>query len=297
MNRDFAWIAIAYVAALIAACITYLFSADLFSGSSLTHIHLWQMLVADVVATLVIFAFSCGFANSSFYDAYWSVAPPLIVLGWMMVFDQYDMRTLLVLLLVLLWAIRLTHNWARGWQGLSHVDWRYVNLKNSTGIFYPVVNLLGIQMLPTILVFLGCIPLYFAISSNASVLSLVDLSWLGVGFGALWLEYRADNVLRAFRQDPQNQGQVLVKDVWSWCRHPNYLGELGFWLALAVYGFITTSNLWSWLGFVCMVVLFVGISIPMIDKRQLENKPDYATYKKTLPALLPLGLFRSQAAD
>ena len=32
---------------------------------------------ADVAATLVVFLFSLLYRNSSFYDAYWSVAPPI----------------------------------------------------------------------------------------------------------------------------------------------------------------------------------------------------------------------------
>lgn len=40
-----------------------------------------EVLIADVVATTVIFGFSVAFRNSSWYDAYWSVAPPLIAAG------------------------------------------------------------------------------------------------------------------------------------------------------------------------------------------------------------------------
>ena len=40
---------------------------------------LWlDSLVADGLATLVVFAFSRAYHNSSFYDAYWSVIPPLL---------------------------------------------------------------------------------------------------------------------------------------------------------------------------------------------------------------------------
>jgi hypothetical protein len=40
---------------------------------------LWlDTLVADVLATLVVFAFSRAYRNSSFYDAYCSVIPPLL---------------------------------------------------------------------------------------------------------------------------------------------------------------------------------------------------------------------------
>ncbi|MEL6340988.1 MAG: hypothetical protein AAFQ65_13850, partial [Myxococcota bacterium] len=35
--------------------------------------------VADVVATLVVFAAGVMFRNASFYDPYWSVAPPVLM--------------------------------------------------------------------------------------------------------------------------------------------------------------------------------------------------------------------------
>src|ERR1700759_5842637 len=44
---------------------------------------LWlDTLVADVLGTLVIFAFSRAYRNSSFYDAYWSVIPPVLLFYW-----------------------------------------------------------------------------------------------------------------------------------------------------------------------------------------------------------------------
>jgi steroid 5-alpha reductase family enzyme len=39
-------------------------------------------LLADIVATLVVFAFSAWYRNASTYDPYWSVIPVLIVLYW-----------------------------------------------------------------------------------------------------------------------------------------------------------------------------------------------------------------------
>ena len=43
---------------------------------------LWlDTLIADLLATLVIFVFSRIYRNSSFYDAHWSVIPPLLLAG------------------------------------------------------------------------------------------------------------------------------------------------------------------------------------------------------------------------
>jgi len=197
-----------------------------------------------------------------------------------------DARHWLVGALVILWSVRLTHNWARGWTGLSHVDWRYIDLQNKTGVFFPLVDLFGIQLFPTLLVFLGTLPLWY-LSQAGAPFGVLDGLWIVIGYAALWLEFRADNVLREHRLDATNAGKVLQSDVWSWCRHPNYLGEIGFWLSLGVAGFLATGITLNWLGIAAMIALFVGVSIPMIDKRQLANKADYADYRARVPSLIP----------
>lgn len=284
-RHKFFWIRCAYLCALGAGLMIIAFTP--------TQSPLLQALFADIAATIVIFAFSCVFRNSSFYDPYWSVAPPLLMIFWMISYNVFDPRLGLILLLTTLWSIRLTHNWARGWRGLAHIDWRYVDLRAKTGIFFPIVDFLGIQMFPTLLVFVGCLPFWLLASQTGmqpsvyATLIPADLIWLLIGASAVWLEFRADNILRAFRLNPENSQQVLDYDVWSWCRHPNYLGEIGFWLALAIAGYLASGSLYAWVGFVAMVMLFIGISIPMIDKRQLGNKSKYAAYHKQVPSLIP----------
>jgi len=71
MTKAYILICVSYLLALAAAWITLAFVADY-------HLMI-QVLIADVVATIVIFAFSVVFKNSSFYDAYWSVIPMVIV--------------------------------------------------------------------------------------------------------------------------------------------------------------------------------------------------------------------------
>ncbi len=65
---------------------------------------------ADLAATGTIFAFSLAFNNSSFYDAYWSVAPIVIALFLLLnpTGNVNLTRQGMVLLLVFLWGIRLT---------------------------------------------------------------------------------------------------------------------------------------------------------------------------------------------
>src|SRR5215813_10298281 len=94
---------------------------------------------ADFTATVVIFSFSVIVHNSSMYDPYWSVAPVPIALYWLHQPDSNgfaNARHVLIVALLSLWALRLTANWASGWHGLGHQDWRYRQIKQQVGRLY-----------------------------------------------------------------------------------------------------------------------------------------------------------------
>ena len=252
---------------------------------------IFEAALADAVATAVVFAFSVGWRNSSLYDPYWSVAPPLLALyWWIQAGYPLDLPVVAMFGLVGLWSVRLTLNWLKGWQGLDHEDWRYRQLQAQTGVWYWPVSLLGIHFFPTLLVFLGCLPVYAVImASEPPVGWLVRLSVL-VGVAALLLETRADLELHRFRAHRRSAAEVLDAGVWRWCRHPNYLGEIGFWVALAGLALsVGAPVLWACGGALAMVGLFAGISIPMIERKLAADKAGYGDYQARVPMLLPYG--------
>lgn len=251
---------------------------------------IWSVLLADIAATLVIFGASLIARNASFYDPYWSVAPipiALFFVAWPLDVAADPVRPLLVLALVTIWAVRLTVNWATGWEGLSHVDWRYRMLKEQTGPLYPLVNLMGIQLFPTVLVFLGCLALWPAMRSGTP-LGVLDVVAAVVTLGAVALEAVADLQMRAFAANRTDPGAVMDRGVWSWSRHPNYLGEIGFWFGLWVFALATGwQSAWTGVGWAAMLLLFMGISIPMMEKRQRARKPAFEALMSRVPMLFP----------
>ena len=77
---------------------------------------------ADLAATLAVFAVSMLIANASLYDPYWSVAPPVIAIGWVgCASTGVGARQLVVVVLILAWAVRLTAHWAGTWHGLGNL--------------------------------------------------------------------------------------------------------------------------------------------------------------------------------
>ena len=117
-----------------------------------------------------------------------------------------------------------------------------------------------------------------------------------IGFAGVYLEMRADNVLRDFRITNTVKGKVLDYDVWGLCRHPNYLGELSFWFVIGSAGFLGTKDPLVWIGFVVMLALFVFYSVPALDKKLMESKTDYEEYKKSVWGLIPIKKRRADAS-
>jgi len=255
---------------------------------------LWQLFWADVIATSVIFITSLVFRNSSMYDPYWSVIPPFIALYWILNApdDANPLRQFIVLALVTLWGMRLTLNWVRGWRGLKHEDWRYEDIAEKTGKFYWLSSFFGIHLFPTILVYLGCLPLY-VILQNTAPLGMFDVLAMLITFSAILIETLADEQLKSFKR--KNGKGLMRTGIWAYSRHPNYFGEITFWVGLFVFVLQTNiqENWWSSIGIISMIILFVFISVPMMDKHHLHKRPEYEHYLKEVSALVPLPPKRS----
>lgn len=283
LTKSFALCALAYIIALCVAIAV---------GYALGQRHpVLIAFVADVAATLVIYAFSRMFRNASFYDAYWSVAPVVIALYWVLGAASENailMRQIVVLTLVFLWAVRLTCNWARQWRGLGHEDWRYADLRQKRKGLFWLVELWGIEMMPTIFVFLGCLALYPALSTGTSSFGPLDWFAIVVTASAIIIEATADQQLRRFVRSERQPGQIMATGLWAYSRHPNYFGEIMFWWGLFMFALAADSSYWwTVIGPLAITVLFLFVSIPLIDKRSLERRPGYEEHMKRVSALIP----------
>jgi steroid 5-alpha reductase family enzyme len=248
-------------------------------------------LAADVAATCTIFAFSFAFRNSSFYDAYWSVAPPFIGAYWLLGSELAGvdaLRRVVVLGLVAVWALRLTHNWHRGWEGLEHEDWRYRNIQQTTGKAYWLASFAGIHMAPTLWVFLGCLPLYPVLALGTRPFGALDWIAALVTAAAIWLEARADRELVDFKRSGASPQETLTGGLRRFSRHPNYFGEMGFWWGLFLFG-VAAAPAWWWtlVGAASITLMFHFVSLPLIETRMLGSRPDYAAYAERTSRVIP----------
>ena len=255
---------------------------------------LLRLFVADFVATVFVWLWGVIFRNSSVYDPYWSVAPPLMLTGYAVYSGTFSLPVVLMLIAVWYWAIRLTGNWAYTFPNLNKQDWRYDMYKERFPRLWHLVNFTGINLMPTIVVYLAMVPGFVLIGiSSASPLQANIWTWLGfiVCISAATLQLISDTQAHRFRRE--NRGEVCTVGLWSRSRHPNYLGEILMWWGIYMIFLTIGPKDHSWefillpaIGALANTCLFVFISIPMMEKRQLSNKPGYADYRKKVRMLV-----------
>jgi len=248
---------------------------------------LWRLLFFDGVATIIIWIFSLVMENSSVYDPYWSLTPLAILLYLAVVDWPLDLYRLIFLFFFSFWSIRLTINWILTFGGLKWEDWRYRKYREENPPWlWHIINFFGIMMFPTLLVFAGLIPGVLLVTKPSGWLSLGGDAMIVLG---TFLEIFADHDVHAFLKESAalETKPVCQKGLWNYSRHPNYLGEILIWFG--VYFAFLPLNLDSWFWFfgaVLIFFLFIFVSIPLMEKRQVSRRPDYVAYQKTTSVLL-----------
>ena len=245
------------------------------------------ILIADVSATVLVWASGVVLRTASAYDPYWSLQTLVIYLCLLIKNNNWHVGTILLLVAIILYSARLTMNFIIGFHSLGYVDWRYKMLKEKSGKFYQVVNLFGICMFPTIVVYLATLPVIAYASVEA--FSAIDIIGLVVIVLGTLLEFIADTQMKAFVKIRKDRSEVLNRGVWKYSRHPNYLGEISIWFGVALTLILSHFNYWHFIvGAVVNLLMFIFISIPMEERHFKDYKPDYEQYKKETHMLLIL---------
>jgi steroid 5-alpha reductase family enzyme len=246
--------------------------------------------IIDVIATVMVFAFSVIFNNSSFYDPFWSVAPIFLAGYWTM--NGWDgsgahWRALFVMLLVTLWGVRLTVNFLTRWRGMRHEDWRYEDFRERAGSAYWVVSFFGFHLVPTIIVFAACVPVYYA-CTGGQAFGLIDVVATVVTLIAILIETVADAQMRSAVANGDMSDTTFRGGLWNYSRHPNYFGEVVFWWGLYLFALgVDTGLWWTIFGPLGVTVLFLVVSLPLIEDRMRRRRPDYEHVRLEVSALIP----------
>ena len=254
-----------------------------------------KVLICHIEATIFIYILSVLFNNSSWYDAFWSVIPVILtIMCWSDISAAGNVqRAFLMHACLLFWAIRLTYNWMRSWDGFFHEDWRYIMMKGKTEnkFQYFLVDFGSIHLIPTICVYMALLPMIFALTYPGDPLNSLDVLASFLAVIAVLIQIISDQQMYNFRKN-LTEPKTMQSGLWFYSRHPNYFGELLFWFSLFVFGI--ASNLafyWLFIGFLIMYVLVAIASVAMMDNRSLKRRSDFKEYMESTPAFF-LNVFK-----
>jgi steroid 5-alpha reductase family enzyme len=273
---------------------------------------LWSTIY--IVIGVVAYTFIVGELtnNNSQVDKLWSVVP--IIYVWNMFYQAYqhthviNERMLLMSILVTLWGIRLTYNFARRgayqwkfWAGEE--DYRWEVLRKRPGFnnrfVWMIFDLFFICSYQNVLIFLFTLPILATLATNATALGIVDYLLAAMYIGFIVIEYIADQQQFDFQTEKHrriNNNEALGEyekgfvstGLWSVVRHPNYASEQSIWVVFYFFSVIATGEWlnWSVVGCVLLIILFKGSS-DFSEDISANKYPEYKKYQASVPRFIP----------
>jgi len=239
------------------------------------------LLVVAVAGWLI----SLPLRNVSSFDSIWSLKFLLCAGVYVAAQAMPSQRAQLMLVLVALWAVRLSAHIT--WRNHGHgEDRRYQQIRRNNDPGFAFKSLYIVFGLQALLAWIISLPL-LAAATSTEPLGVLD----AVGC-ALWLigfvfEAGGDWQLARFTANPANTGKVMDRGFWGWTRHPNYFGDACAWWGLGVLG-IAAGGWWSIPGPLLMTLLLLKVSgVTLLEKDIGERRPGYADYVRRTSAFLP----------
>jgi steroid 5-alpha reductase family enzyme len=225
--------------------------------------------------------------TEKFFDLIGSLTYVVIIVTAVFLSPEVDGRSILILVLILIWSIRLGVFLFRRIQRAGN-DSRFDKIKPFFLRFLLTWSVQGLWITFTLSAALA------AVTTNQrkelGILSMIGLIVWVFGFS---IEAIADYQKIRFRNKIENRNKFIKSGLWARSRHPNYFGEIVLWIGVAIIA-IPVLHSWLWLSLISPVFvafLIVCISgVPLLEKASDEKwlgQKDYELYKEQTPILIP----------
>lgn len=240
------------------------------------------------LVTLLAFAawmFSIPRRDVSDVDSLWSLMIFISLAAYVAISEVAGARANLVLLMVALWALRLSvHITIRNHGGGEDRRYRAIRQNNEPHFWFKSLYIVfGLQ---AVLAWLVSLPAVAASSSEA------PLGWLDLAAVVLWaagmfFEVVGDWQLSRFQRQRASIGAVLDRGLWRYTRHPNYFGEALLWWGIYLAA-LSAGAWWSIFAPVLMTFLLLRVSgVALLEKDIAGRRPAYRDYVERTNAFIP----------
>lgn len=225
--------------------------------------------------------------TEKFFDLTGSLTYISVTLLALVFSSNVDARSLLLFVLVLIWAVRLGSFLFLRIRKAGKDD-RFDELKPSFIRFLNVWTIQGLWV--TFTAAAAWVAITTSTRKELDFFALLGALVWALGFG---LEVVADAQKSRFNANPANKGKFIQTGLWSRSRHPNYLGEILLWVGVAIIALPVLQG-WQWVALISplfVTLLLTRVSgIPLLEQKadkKWGGQPEYEAYKKRTPVLVP----------
>lgn len=225
--------------------------------------------------------------TEKFFDLTGSITYVSVITIALILGKDIDIRSILLAVLVAIWAIRLG-TFLFGRIQKAGKDDRFDELKPSFIRFLNVWTIQGLWVTFTLAAALVAITT--TARKELDIFAVVGFLIWAFGFA---FEVIADSQKSKFNANPDNKGRFIQTGLWSRSRHPNYFGEITLWAGIAMIALPVLQG-WQWVALISpafVTLLLTRVSgVPQLEKKadkKWGGQEDYESYKKRTPALIP----------
>jgi steroid 5-alpha reductase family enzyme len=221
----------------------------------------------------------------SIVDSMWAVMLLLAALVYAGGAEPYGGRTWLILVMVFLWAVRLSgHIVRRNWG--EPEDRRYQDIRQKYEPHFALKSLGIIFWFQAGLAWLISMPLWPALTVPVEG-TVFDVLAVTLWTAGMIFEGIGDWQLSRFRADPLHRNKVMDRGLWRYTRHPNYFGECLIWWGFYFFA-LPTGAWWTALGPLLLTYMLMKFSgVPLVEQTIVERRPAYRDYIARTNAFIP----------
>lgn len=248
------------------------------------------------VVCLLVWIASLITGDTSWVDRIWSIVPVVYVWVFAISAGLADTRLDVLAVIVTLWGVRLTFNFARkgGYTGMEDYRWAVLRGRMKPWQFQ-LFNLIFITIYQNIILLLIALPAFTA-RENRTPFTPLDLA-LAIAFVAFTVgETVADQQqwnFHRYKKAEQDAGRAphprfLQSGLFRVSRHPNFFFEQAQWWVVFFIGASAAGSILQWTvaGPLLLTVLFVGSTI-FTENISKSKYPEYAHYQESTSAIIP----------
>lgn len=225
------------------------------------------------------------YQTEKYYDLTGSLTYLTIIIVACVFASSLDLRSGLVALMVIIWALRLGSFLYRRIKA-DGKDVRFDKIRTKPLRFFQVWTLQGTWVILT-----SASALLIITSETRLPIDVFLVLGAGLWVAGFLIEAVADRQKSEFRKNPENKGRFISTGLWAWSRHPNYFGEILLWTGITVISLPLMVG-WQWVTIISPIFvtfLLTRVSgIPLLEasaKEKWGKEQKYIDYCERTPVL------------